>query len=368
AMSLVDAGRRVLMCVGEPDFDTPARVIAAATAALARGETHYTIPAGIPELRSAISRHYRDRYGVDVPSDRILVTAGASAALTLAFGALAEPGDEFLMADPGYPSNRAFLTFCGARAGLVPVGAADRFQLTPELVERHWTPATRGVMVASPANPTGTSIPDDTLRAIHEVVRARGGTLVVDEIYHGLTYGHAPQTAAALGDDVFVVNSFSKYFCMTGWRLGWLVMPEPYAPAIERIAQHLYIAAATPSQWAGVAAMEPESIAIFDAQCAEFQKRRDWIIPALREIGLPAACEPDGAFYVYVDCSAYTVDSWDFARELLHETGVAVTPGRDFGTYQAERYVRISYTSSLPQLQEAVARIGAFLKERKNLR
>ena len=365
AMTSVDAGRRILMCVGEPDFDTPARVVAAATAALARGETHYTIPAGIPELRSAISRHYRERYDAEVPPERVLVTAGASAALTLAFGALAEPGDEFLMADPGYPSNRAFLTFCGARAGLVPVGAPERFQLTPDLVERHWTPATRGVMVASPANPTGTSMADEDLRAIHEVVRARGGTLIVDEIYHGLTYGHRPATAAALGGDVFVVNSFSKYYCMTGWRLGWLVMPEPYAPALERMAQHLYIAAAAPSQWAGVAAMEPESVAIHEARRVEFEARRDWIVPALRAIGLPAAYEPDGAFYVYVDCTAHAGDSWEFARELLHETGVAVTPGRDFGVHRAGEFLRVSYTSSLPRLQEAVARIGAYLDGRR---
>jgi aspartate/methionine/tyrosine aminotransferase len=364
AMTLVDAGRRILMCVGEPDFDTPERVIAAANAATARGETHYTIPAGIPELRSAISRHYRDRYGADVPASRILVTVGASAALTLTFGAIAEPGDEFLMADPGYPSNRAFLTFCGATAGLIPVGTAESFQLTPELVDRHWGPATRGVMVASPANPTGTSIPDETLREIHEVVRQRGGVLVVDEIYHGLTYGHRPMTAAALGDDVFVVNSFSKYYSMTGWRLGWLVMPEPYAPAIERIAQHLYIAAAAPSQWAGVAAMEPESIAIYEERRAEFQARRDWIVPALRAIGLPAACEPDGAFYVYADCTAHSHDSWSFARELLHETGVAVTPGRDFGQHRANEFVRISYTASLPELQAAVGRIGEYLARR----
>lgn len=360
-MTQVPADRRILMCVGEPDFGTPERVVAAVKEALARGETRYTVPAGIPPLRSAIAQHYAEQYGVDVPASRIFVTVGASGALTLAFGVLADPGDEFLMADPGYPSNRAFLTFCGARAGLVPVGAEQRFQLNAELVDRHWTSATRGVMVASPANPTGTSIPDAELRAILDVVRARGGTLIVDEIYQGLTYGHRPPSAVAMGDDVFVVNSFSKYFCMTGWRLGWLVAPPAYGEAVERMAQHLYISPAAPSQWAGVAALEPESIAIHERRREEFQARRDWILPALETIGLRAACEPDGAFYVYADVSKYASDSWSFAHDLLRQTGVALTPGRDFGTHEAERYVRIAYTASLPQLREAVARIGSYL-------
>jgi aspartate/methionine/tyrosine aminotransferase len=361
AMAMQRAGRDVkLMCVGEPDFPTPERVVDAAVAALRRGETHYTVPSGIPELRQAIARQYTTRYGVTVPSERILVTPGASGALTLAFGALANPGDEFLMADPGYPSNRALLTFCSATARLVPVGAAERFQLTAELVDRHWTPATRGVMAASPANPTGTTIPDAELRAIHEVVRARGGTLIVDEIYHGLTYDTHPQTAAALGDDVFVVNSFSKYYSMTGWRLGWIVVPEPHMAAVERMSQHMFIAAAAPSQWAGVAALEPESTLIYEAQRAELRRRRDFVVPALEQMGLGVACRPEGAFYVYVDCSAVTDDSWNFARALLAETGVAVTPGRDFGSHRANDFVRMAYTAPIPALAAALQLVADF--------
>ncbi len=365
AMELAHEGRSIFMSVGEPDFPTPARVVDAAVAALRRGETHYTVPTGIPELRRAIARQYQERYGVTVPVERILVTVGASGALALTFGVLAEPGDEFLMADPGYPSNRALMTFCGASANLVPVGAAERFQLTAELVDRHWTPTTRGVMVASPANPTGTTIPDAELRAIHDVVRARGGTLIVDEIYHGLTYDSTPQTGAALGDDVFVVNSFSKYYCMTGWRLGWMVVPEPYFDAVERMSQHMFIAPPAPSQWAGVTALEPESTAIYECQREELHRRRDFVVPALSAIGLEVACKPDGAFYVYVDCSAHTHDTWHFVRDLLHATGVAVTPGRDFGQHRASEFLRISYTCPLPQMEEALGRIASFVEGRR---
>ena len=362
AMEMINAGKDVrLMCVGEPDFPTPERVVDAAVAALRRGETHYTVPTGIPELRRAIAQHYHERYGVSVPAERILVTVGASGALTLAFGVLANPGDEFLMADPGYPSNRALLSFCGAQARLIPVGAAERFQLTAELVERWWTPTTKGVMAASPANPTGTTIPDAELRAIHEVVRAKGGTLIVDEIYHGLTYETHPQTAAALCDDVFVINSFSKYYNMTGWRLGWMVIPEPYFDAVERMSQHMFIAPSAPSQWAGVAALEPESTVIYETQRAELHRRRDFVVPELSQMGFDVACTPDGAFYVYVDCSRYTDDSWSFVRELLAETGVALTPGRDFGQHRAHEFVRFAYTAPIPQLEAALQKVAGFL-------
>ncbi len=357
------AGREIrLMCVGEPDFPTPERVVDAAVAALRRGETHYTEPSGIPELRRAISDHYSARYGVDVPAERILVTVGASGALALAFGALANPGDEFLMADPGYPSNRALLTFCGAHARQIPVGPAERFQLTAELVDRWWTPQTKGVMAASPANPTGTTIPDDELRAIHEVVRARGGTLIVDEIYHGLTYDTTPQTAAAFGEDVFVVNSFSKYYNMTGWRLGWMVIPERYFEAVHRMSQHMFIAPSAPAQWAGVAAMEPASTQIYEVQREELRRRRDFVVPAIERMGLGVACKPDGAFYVYVDCSSRTHDTWSFVRELLAATGVALTPGRDFGSHRANEFVRFAYTAPIPQLEAGLSLIDDFMR------
>jgi aspartate/methionine/tyrosine aminotransferase len=361
ALAIAEAGKTVLMCIGEPDFPTPERVVDAAFAAARRGETHYTTPLGIPPLRRAIARHYLERYGVEVDPARIIVTVGASGALTLAFGAIAEPGDEVLMADPGYPSNRAGLTFCGAAAGLVPVGAAERFQLTAALVDAHWGPRTRGVMIASPSNPTGTTIDHGELKAIHEVVRSRGGILLVDEIYHGLTYGHRPPTALAMGDDLFLINSFSKYYCMTGWRLGWLVAPEAYLPALERIQSHLFICPPAPSQWAGVAALEPESTAIFEEHRVELGRRRDFLVPALNALGLAVEGYPDGAFYAYTNVSAVTGDSWEFALRLLDTTGVAVTPGRDFGTHRANEFVRIAYTASLPDLEEGVQKLGAFI-------
>lgn len=361
-MELAAQGRALILSVGEPDFATPARVIAAAHEAVLRGETHYTVSLGIPQLRRAIAQHYRDRYGVDVDERRVVVTSGASGALVLAFGALADPGTGVLMADPGYPSNRAILTFCGAHATLIPVSAAERFQLTAKLVREYWTASTRAVMIASPANPTGTTIAHDELQLIADVVRERGGVLIVDEIYHGLTYGHRPSTAASLGPDVFVVNSFSKYYCMTGWRLGWLLAPEPYVEAIERMAQHLFIAPPTPAQWAGIAALEPESREIYERQVVELRGRRDFLVPALNGLGLTVACEPDGAFYVYADCSNFARDSWTFTRALLHQGGVAITPGRDFGHHRADDFVRFSFTCGMPDLQEAVHRLSAFLK------
>jgi len=321
------------------------------------------MPLGLPELRRAIAEGYRIDHGVEVDPGRVVVTVGGSGALMLAFGAIAEPGDDILMSDPTYPSNRACLTFCGASAGLVPVGAGERFQLTAELVERHWGPRTRGVMIGSPSNPTGTTIPHEELERIHSVVRARGGVLLVDEIYHRLIYGHRPQSAVALGEDVFVVNSFSKYQCMTGWRVGWMVAPPGYVSVIERMQAHFFICPPAPSQWAALAALEPESVAIYEMQRQELQQRRDYLVPALRSLGFGIPVEPDGAFYVYADVRAFTDDSWEWALALLHATGVAVTPGRDFGRVNAEKFVRVSYTSSRAQLEEGVEAMRRFLQE-----
>lgn len=361
ALAIAEKGRTVLMCVGEPDFHTPERVIRAGFEAALRGETHYTMPLGIPPLRHALAQLYKDRYDVAVDPARIVVTVGGSGALSLTFGAIADPGDEIMMADPAYPSNRACLIYCGASAALIPVGAETRFQLTAEMVRSNWGPRTRGVMIASPSNPTGTSIDFDELARIHEVVREHGGVLIVDEIYHGLTYGFTPKTACSLGDDVFVVNSFSKYYCMTGWRLGWMIVPPAYMSAVDKMQGHFFLCPPAPSQWAGLAALEPESTVIYERQRAEFQQRRDFLVPALNAMGLRVACEPDGAFYVYVDITQYSNDSWDFASRLLKATGVAVTPGRDFGVYRASEHIRMSYTSSMPKLREGVDAIAAFV-------
>ncbi|MDX2194457.1 MAG: aminotransferase class I/II-fold pyridoxal phosphate-dependent enzyme [Gemmatimonadales bacterium] len=360
ALALEAAGRSIRkLSIGEPDFPTPDLVVRAAFDAALRGETHYTAPLGIPALRTALAERYGRVDGLEVDPARIAVTTGASAALLAALAVLADSGDGFLMADPGYPSNRAFLQMVGAVPELVPVGAAERWQLTPELVDAHWTPRTRGVIVASPGNPTGTVIPDDALRGILDVVRVRGGTLVVDEIYGGLVYGERPRTALGLGDDVVVVNSFSKYHCMTGWRIGWMVAPPPILAAAERLCQHLFISPPTPAQYAALAALGPEATAIFEARRAEFMRRRDYLVPALVGAGFGVPVRPDGAFYVYADCSAFGA-SEAFAAALLEEAGVAVTPGRDFGVQQADRHVRIAYTCPLDDLADAVTRIRAF--------
>ncbi len=353
----------VFLNIGEPDFTAPPLVQEAAARAVRDGRTQYTEALGLPQLRERIAGWYRERFGLDVPARRIVVTAGASAALQLACLALVDAGDEILMPDPSYPCNRHFVSAAEGTAVLVPTGPAERFQLSAAQVEAHWGPKTRGVLLASPSNPTGTSIDPDELRRIHGVVRARGGITLVDEIYLGLShedrYGHS---ALALGEDVVSINSFSKYFNMTGWRLGWMVVPEALVPVVERLAQNLFICASTVSQLAALACFEPESIATYEQRRAEFKARRDWFIPALQDLGLPVPVVPDGAFYAWADCSAWCerlgiAGSWDLAFEILHRAHVAVTPGRDFGSADTARYLRFSTASSLAQLQLAVARL-----------
>ncbi|MGN6702763.1 MAG: pyridoxal phosphate-dependent aminotransferase, partial [Burkholderiaceae bacterium] len=332
--------------------------------------TQYTSATGLPALREAISGHYRRVYGLDVAPERIVVTAGASAALLLACAALVGRGDEVLMPDPSYPCNRHFVAAFEGQATLVPCGPEQRFQLSAADVARHWnaTPGTRtaGVMIASPSNPTGTSILPDELRRIVDVVRERGGFTIVDEIYQGLTYDGAPFSALALGDDVVVINSFSKYFNMTGWRLGWLVVPPALVPAIEKLAQNLFICASAVSQHAGIACFQPESIAIYEARREEFRRRRDYLVPALREIGFDVPVTPDGAFYVYADCSALSDDADALTRQILEEVGVAIVPGLDFGAHAARRYVRVSYATSMANLEEAVERLRRFVAVHRN--
>lgn len=352
-------GRPMLyLNIGEPDFTAPPRVLQAAQTALQAGRTQYTPAAGLPELREAISRWYGDRFGLDVPARRILITAGASAALQLLSQALFEPGDEVLLSDPGYPCNRHFVTAAGATPVLLPTSAASRFQLAAVAVEAAWTPATRGVLLASPSNPTGTSIDPDEMRRIVQAVRTRGGVTVVDEIYLGLSYedrfGHS---ALGHGEDVVTVNSFSKYFSMTGWRLGWLVLPEALIAPVEMLAQHLYICASTVAQRAALACFEPASIAEYEARRAEFRRRRDFILPALERLGFKVPVVPDGAFYVWADASAHCDSSWDFCFDLMRRAQVCLTPGRDFGCAGTERFVRLSFANAMPQLQEAVARL-----------
>jgi aspartate/methionine/tyrosine aminotransferase len=355
----------IFLNIGEPDLTAPPLVQEAAMRAVRSGATQYTHATGLEALRARISQWYAQRFGVDVPARRIVVTAGASAALQLACLALIESGDEMLLPDPSYPCNRHFVSAADGKAVLVPTTAAERFQLTADKVEAAWTDRTRGVLLASPSNPTGTSIAPGELRRIHEVVSRRGGITLIDEIYLGLSYDDTfGQTALAIDDNVISINSFSKYFNMTGWRLGWLVVPEVLVPVIERLAQNLFICASTVSQYAALACFEPESVAEYERRRAEFKARRDWFIPQLNALGLDVPVVPDGAFYAWADCSTFArklgiEGSWDFAFETMKRAHVAVTPGRDFGTDQTASFVRFSTASSMAHLQEAIERLKA---------
>ena len=362
ARELEAQGRSIVhMEIGEPDFPTPHPVCAAGVRAIEKGNVFYTPSLGLPELRAAIARHYRDRYGIELPSSRVVVTSGASGALLLAIAALVDPGDEVLMAEPGYPANRNFVRVMNGVPVEIAVGAESAYQLLPDMVERHWSARTRAVMVASPANPTGTLMPRESLRAIVKHARSHGGAVIADEIYHGLVYDGECGTALELGDDVFVINSFSKYFNMTGWRLGWIVVPEAYVPEFDKLSQNIYLSAPAASQHAALAAFAPESIAILEQRRAEFKARRDFLVPALRKLGFHIPVVPQGAFYIYADCSALAADSFAFARDLLETAGVAITPGADFGAHGAARHVRFAYTNAIPALAEGVRRIGEFL-------
>jgi aspartate/methionine/tyrosine aminotransferase len=359
ARQLEAQGKKVIhMEIGEPDFTTPRPIVEAAIHALNERPMFYTSALGIMPLREAIAGYYASKYGVTVAPQRIIVTAGSSAALLLAMGVLLNAGDEVLMADPGYPCNRHFARTLEAVPRTIPVGPDSAYQLTHEHVEQHWGPRTVATLVASPSNPTGTLVTPDELKAIHAATLARGGTLIVDEIYQGLTYGVAPSTALAFGDDLFVINSFSKYFQMTGWRLGWLVVPPAYVREVETLAQNLFISASAPAQYAALAAFKPETIAILEERRADFEARRDFLIPALKELGFGVPVVPGGAFYIYADCSRLASGSFELSRRILMEAQVAITPGKDFGANEPEKHVRIAYTNSIDTLREAVGRIG----------
>jgi aspartate/methionine/tyrosine aminotransferase len=363
AKELEAQGRHVVqMQIGEPDFTAPDPVIAACMQALRQNPIHYTSALGMPLLRQAISQHYRERYRLEVPASRIAVTAGASGALLIATGVLVNPGDEILMPDPAYPCNRHFVRFFEGRVKSIPVGPQTQYQLTRELIEANWSEKTRGVLIASPSNPTGTMIAPGEMRGIVEAVQSRGGVTIVDEIYQGLTYASEFTSALAHSDRIFVVNSFSKYFSMTGWRLGWLVMPRECVREVETFAQNAFICPSAPAQYAGIAAFTPETTAILEQRRAEFRRRRDYLVPALRELGFSIPVTPEGAFYIYAGIERFAADSGKFALELLEETGVAITPGKDFGANQAERYVRFAYTRSTADLEEGVDRLRRFLR------
>ena len=352
----------IFLNIGEPDFTAPPLVQQAAERALRDGRTQYTDACGLPALRERISAWYAERFGLSIAPRRIVVTAGASAALQLACLALVDRDDEVLLPDPSYPCNRHFVAAAEGVPVLLPASAEARYQLTADGVRAAWSARTRGVLLASPSNPTGTSIDPQEMGHIVHTVRERGGFTVVDEIYLGLSfderYGHS---ALAHGDDVVSINSFSKYFSMTGWRLGWLVVPEALVAPIEKLAQNLYICPSTVAQHAALACFEPASIAEYERRRAAFRERRDFLVPALNALQLSVPVMPDGAFYAWADCSAHAGSSWDFCFDMMRRAHVAITPGRDFGRHGSERFVRLSYASSMAQLQQAVQRLGVTL-------
>ncbi|MBS0321503.1 MAG: aminotransferase class I/II-fold pyridoxal phosphate-dependent enzyme [Proteobacteria bacterium] len=362
ARALEAAGRDVVhMEIGEPDFPTPDPVCEAAARVLAEKGIYYTSALGIPALRERIAEHYRMHLGADVAADQVIVTAGSSAALLLVLALILDDGSDVLLADPNYPCNRHFVHTLGGRPVGIPVGPGTRYQLDAALVAQHWTRDTRAVLIASPSNPTGTEVAHDELARIAAETTRRNAHLVVDEIYLGLSYRGAPRSSVGLAEDQFVISSFSKYFNMTGWRLGWVVAPRRHVRDLEKLAQNLYISPPTLSQRAALACFEPRTLAILEDRRIAFRDRRDYLVAALRELGFGIPVVPTGGFFLYADCSRWSDDSRAFCRDALAATGVAFTPGIDFGTHRANVHVRFAYTIEHARLQDGVARLGAWL-------
>ncbi len=346
--------------IGEPDFPTAKPIIEAGIKALQAGKTGYTPALGLPELREKIALYYQQRFDVSINPERIILAPGASGALLLLAAARLNPGDGLLLANPGYPCNKHFARVFEAHAQLIDTGPEDNFQLTPAHVQQHWQATTKVALVASPSNPTGTVLSQDELASLADAVREKGGELWVDEIYQGLNYSSKPATVLSVADDVVVLNSFSKFFGMTGWRLGWAVVPESWIPNLDALAQNLFLAPPTPSQYAALAAFTPESMMIFEQRRQELAERREYMLTALPELGFKIPIEPAGAFYIYADASRFTRDSLAWCQQVLAETGVAITPGADFGD-PTNTHVRFAFTTGIERLQEAVERLRKFL-------
>ena len=362
AKELEAQGKEIIhMEIGEPDFVTPAPVMRAAEAAIKQGQTHYTPAVGLPALRERIAEFYKSTFNRDISPEQIIITPGASGALLLALGVLVNPDDKVVMSDPGYPCNRHFVRmFEGDPIG-IPVDASTSYQLTVDTLRQSQTKDITAVMLASPSNPTGTLLTPDHIGEWINAAETNQYYLLMDEIYQGLVYGHEVTTVAGKSDHAFVINSFSKFFCMTGWRLGWLVVPAGYQREIDKLAQNIFLAPSTLAQYAAIAAFDDESIQILESQREEFKRRRDFLMPAIQELGFQLLVEPQGAFYLYADCSKFTDDSFEFCHTLLQRAGVAITPGKDFGSHQSQRYVRFAYTTSLEQLEKGIDKIRRFL-------
>ena len=363
AKQLEASGRSIIhLEVGEPDFATPETITRAAQAALDTQLMHYTPAVGLLELRQKIADYYLLRFNTRVPVERIVITPGASGALQLALSVLINPGDEVLMADPGYPCNRHFVRLLEGKAINIPVTSETNYQLTSDLIDKHCSSQTVATLIASPSNPTGTIINQLQMKSIIETVDKYNGCLLIDEIYQGLTYETENYTALSLTDQAFVINSFSKFFGMTGWRLGWMVVPEEFIAAVDKLAQNIFLAPATLSQYAAMEAFSEPTMQILEQRRQAYKQRRDYLLPALKSLGFEISVDPKGAFYIYANCSRFTDDSFIFVNQLLDEVGVAITPGIDFGEYNAKQHVRFAYTRSIPVLEEAVSRLKEYLK------
>jgi aspartate/methionine/tyrosine aminotransferase len=364
AKQLEGQGRDVIhMEIGEPDFATPSAVIEAGANHLFTGEVKYTPAAGLTQLREKIAAHYWQHYKVIVARERIFVTPGASGAFLLAFGVSLNQGEDVLMADPCYPCNSNFVRLFDGQPKTIPVDATTGYQLTEDLIQRHWGARTKGVLIASPSNPTGTLIDADTLKNSIQVVNSLGGCFYSDEIYHGLVYDVKASTALEFSDDVFVINSFSKYFGMTGWRIGWLIVPDEFIDATEKLAQNIFIATSSQSQYAALAAFDARTLAELERRRAEFAERRDFLYDNLLHLGFEIPIKPQGAFYIYADCSKFTQDSYQFAQDILEDQAVAMTPGLDFGSNHPERFIRFAYTTSLDRMAIAMQRLEKFIQQ-----
>ncbi len=366
AAELEAAGHQVVkLSVGEPDYGAPPSVREAMREVMDGRPLPYTPALGLPAIREAIARFYAERHGVAVDPARIAITSGASAALLLVVAATVESGDEVLLADPAYPCNRQLIETFGGRVVDVPTTPASRYQLGAAAVDAAWSARTRAVMMASPANPTGTRIPVDELVAICELARTRDAWRIVDEIYLNLADpqpdGSAVPTILAADPDAIVINSFSKYFGMTGWRLGWCVLPPELVAPVERLAMNYFLCASAPAQMAALACFTPEALALSEERRRDLVARRAVVLEGLARLGLPVTVAPDGAFYAYFDVSRTGLDAWRFCERALEEAHVALTPGRDFGTATAHTHVRLSYAVSRDQLDEGLTRLGTFI-------
>lgn len=355
-------GDLVNLSAGQPSAGAPAPVREAAVAALNRNQLGYTVALGIPELRAAIAGSYRARYGVDVGVDDVVLTTGSSGGFLLTFLACFDVGDRVAIASPGYPCYRNILTALGCEVVEIPCGPETRFQPTVAMLDE-LDPPVQGVIVASPANPTGTVIPPEELAAIASWCDASGVRLVSDEVYHGLVYEGAPATSCAweTSRNAVVVNSFSKYFAMTGWRLGWLLVPAELRRAVDCLTGNFTICPPALAQHAAVAAFTPESLGEAEGLLAHYADNRRLLLEGLRAIGVDRLAPTDGAFYVYADVSEFTNDSLSFCSKLLADTGVAIAPGIDFDTVRGGSYVRLSFAGPTSDIEEALCRIGPWL-------